>query len=142
MVRKEAQLEFGETIPLLFIFLCALIATPILGTIALFIIRFAFKDRQLTKNIVITILAISILGFIYPFGQLAYAATLTCRACPGSNLRITWDVVVATFKFSAGTLIFGIPCGYLVAFLLIIPATLAIRFVRRNQGADTNQPSA
>ncbi len=135
-------MEFGETIPLFFLTLCLLISAPLVGIIALLVIRFAFKDKQLTKNILYTILAVSLLWFVWPIGQLVYAAILICRECPGASLPSAWQLIGGTLSFSVGTLIFGIPCGFVMAFLFILPATLAVRFFRQRKGGEGKAPSA
>jgi hypothetical protein len=126
-------MEFGETIPLFFIGLCLISTTAIGGTIALVAIYFFFKDKQLAKNIFFTVVAVCAVWFLYPLGQLIYGVILICHYCPESSFQFTWEIVLSTLRLSARSLIFGLPCGYIMAFALVVPIILSIRAIRRKQ---------
>ncbi len=135
-------MEFGELVPLFFLFLCLLVATTLGGTIALVVIRFRVKDRRLAKNIVLAVAAVCAVWFLQPFLQLLYMAFMICRKCPESGFRVTWEVVRSTLEFSARSLICGLPFAYAVAFAIVTPITLAWRSRRNRRDHDLTSPSA
>ena len=136
-------MEFAEPILLLYLVLCLQITAPLFGTVALILIRFALKDRQLTRNILYTVAAVGLAWLLSPIAQLTYGAVFICRECPG----LVFPTVSELIRFMLGSsarllLLFGIPCGFVVAFLVVVPATLVARRLRHPPTGTPNAPSA
>jgi hypothetical protein len=130
-------MDFGTTIPLFFISLCLLFVTWILGTGLVITLIFRVKDRQLTRNVLLTVIAVSTIWFLFPLAQAAYALIRICRDCPDISSFVTFEVLLSTLSFSARTLFFGIPCGYIIAFGLVVPVTLAVRSYKKGRTGES-----
>ena len=135
-------MEFAEPILLLYFVLCLQLTALLFGTVALLVIRFALKDMQLTKNILYTVGAVALLWFLWPIAQFTYGAVLMCRERPGLVFPTASDLIRSMLGFSARLLTFGIPCGFIVAFLVVVPATLVARRLRHPPAGTPNAPSA
>ena len=124
-------MEFGEPLLLLYLILCLQVTAPLFGTVALIVIRFAMKDRQLTRNILYTVAAVGLVWFLWPIAQLIYGAVFICRECPGLVFPTASELILFMLGSSARLLLlFGIPCGFVAAFLVVVPATLVARRLR------------
>ena len=134
-------MEFGTLIPLFYMTMCAIIAIWVVGTGLVVALVFRVKNQQLTRNVLLTVAVISTIWFLYPLALSAYRLLLMCRYCPEDNFRITSGVFLSTLEFSTSTLFFSVPCGYLIAFGLVAPVTLAIR-ARQERKTANPVPSA
>jgi len=133
-------LEFGNAIPLFFLTLCCAVTTPIIGVVALVYIRFSLKDTQLAKAILLSVLIVSLLWFAYPIVQLLVATTLIPSDCPGTEFRITPDILGMTLRYASGLLIPGVVSGFLLAFVVVTPITLLVRHLRSRSNMNDQAP--
>jgi hypothetical protein len=133
-------LEFGEIFFLDLLGLCCVNAILIIGIIGLILIRFSLKDRQLARNILITVLVVSFCWFIFPLFQLVYVAIAICKSCPDSVFRIDGEIILMSLRWGIYLLIPGIVSGFLVAFILVVPITLFVRYYRRKKRVIINNP--
>jgi len=129
-------MEFGNTIPLFFITICLLFLIVLGGTVLLLVILFGIKDRKLTRNVLLTLVAVCGAWFLFPLVGLAYGAIAACWYCPEENFHITRDIFLSTLGYSVRTLLISIPCGYVIAFGLVLPVTLLARAFRRKEQPD------
>lgn len=129
-------MEFGNTIPLFFITICLLFLIVLSGTILLLVIIFGIKDRKLTKNVLLTMAAVCGVWSLLPLVGLVYEAIAVCWSCPEETFHITWDIFLSALGYSARTLFISIPCGYVIAFGLVLPVTLVLRAFRHNEQPD------
>ena len=129
-------MEFGNTIPLFFITLCLLFLIVIGGTVLFLVILFGIKDRELTRNILLTMAAVCSVWFFLPLIGLIYGTIAVCWYCPEENLHITWDIFLSTLGYSVRTLFISIPCGYIMAFGLVLPVTFLVRAFRHKEQPD------
>lgn len=113
-----------------------MIGTPILGTVALIVIRFSINDRQLAKNIFLSVVIISLLWFLYPFIDLLIGTILSCTTCPESTFKLTQEVIFSSFVYAVRSLIPGVACGFVFAFFIVVPITLLFRQLRRKSDTD------
>ncbi len=123
-------MEFGTAIPLFYLTLCCVLATPIVGLFGTIFIRFSLEDIQLARNIILTVLAVCLLWFLFPFIQVLVAAFMICRTCPDDVFRLTSEMLAATLRFATGLLIPGLATGVLLAFIVVLPVTLLVRRFR------------
>ena len=131
-------MEFGNTIPLFFITICLLFLIVIGGTVLFFVIIFRIRDRKLTRNILLTMAAVCGIWFLLPLVGLVYGTIAVCWYCPESNFHITWNIFLSTLGYSMRTLFISIPCGYVIAFGLVLPVTYLGRAFRRNEQHDSS----
>ena len=125
-------MEFGATIPLFFMGLCFCILTPLIGSALLLFIRFSSRDIVLARNIFITVLIVCLLWFVFPMGQLIYAAIAICRECPDSDFRLTGEIFLSTVSYAFRlALMPGTASGFLFAFFVVAPATMIVRRSRK-----------
>jgi hypothetical protein len=129
-------MEFGNTIPLFFITICLLFLIVLGGTVLLLVIIFGNKDRKLTRNVLLTLAAVCGAWFLLPLVGLVYGAIAVCWYCPEENFHITWDIFLSTLGYSVRTLFISIPCGYVIAFGLVLPVTFLIRAFSRKEQSD------
>lgn len=129
-------MEFGNTIPLFFITICLLFLIVISGTVLLLVILFKIKDRRLTRNILLTMAVVCGTWFLFPLVGLVYGAIAVCWYCPEENFYLTWDIFLSTLGYSVRTLFISVPCGYVIAFGLVLPVTFLIRAFSRKEQTD------
>lgn len=129
-------MEFGNTIPLFFITICLLFLIVIGGTVLLIFILFKVKESSLTRNILLTMVAVCGTWFLFPFVGFVYGAIAVCWYCPEENFHLTWDIFLSTLGYSVRTLFISIPCGYIIAFGLVLPVTFLIRAFSRKEQPD------
>ena len=122
-------MEFGTLIPLYFLGLGCFIVTPIVGFIILAFIR--LEDKPLARNILITVLGIASVAFLYPILGLILELIYIPLCCPESaNLLTSKALLVmisATLKAGLFPIIPSLTIGFLIAFIVIVPATLVVR---------------
>ena len=134
-------MEFGALIPLFYMTLCCLIVAPFAGIAALAFIRFSLRDITLAKYILATVLFICLIWFLFPFGQLLFAAIQICRECPESTFLSTKEILTGTFKYAVYlALLPGTTSGFILAFLIVAPTTILIRKIRsgKEEGSATS----
>lgn len=82
-------MEFGNTIPLFFITICLLFLIVIGGTVLLIFILFKVKESSLTRNILLTMVAVCGTWFLFPLVGFVYGAIAVCWYCPEENFHLT-----------------------------------------------------
>jgi hypothetical protein len=129
-------MEFGDTIPLFFITVCCLGVIPVIGFTLLAVIRFNLKDKQLSKNILITIICTGILSILFPIFEMLWPLTTFNQNC-GCKIpfELPPEIVRSQFVYALkGAVLFiypGIAVGFILAFALTLPITLGVRFFRK-----------
>ena len=127
-------MEFGALIPLWYMTMCCFVVTPLAGLAALAFIRFSLRDIALSKYILATVFLVCLIWFLFPFGQLLYAAIQICRHCPDSTFLPTREILASTFTYAAGlVLIPGTASGFILAFLIVVPTTILVRKSRKKK---------
>jgi hypothetical protein len=139
-------MEFGTAIPLAIMTVCCIGIIPIIGSILLAIVRFSFKDKQLTKNILFTVIGVGLASFIFPILQLAWVFIIVPQNCDcETSLVITPEIITEMFLLLVqyGTvLIFpGIALGFIFAFCVTLPITLVVRYLARRRPHAPNTGS-
>jgi hypothetical protein len=125
-------MEFGETIPLFFMTVCCIAVIPIIGFILLALIRFRLRDRQLAKNILLTVLGVGFLSFLLPILQLIWALVLITQDCGCETSfeltpKILTEMFLSSVQFGAFLIYPGIAFGFLIAYCSVLPITLVVR---------------
>lgn len=130
-------MEMAESLALFVIIVVVLIITPITGFALLAIIRFLFKDRQLTKNILITIILLAIIAFLYPVGEVIYSVILIrfCRPECSHLWESFWSAAMLkeTIGFSFRLAIVSLTPGFIISYLFTVPITLLVRAINKRE---------
>jgi len=129
-------MEFGNTIPLTILAMCCLFTVPFAGTVITIFIWFSLKDRLLARNIIVTVLTFGFLAFVFPWLQLIWYIPLIfqmpcCKSVVEFTPRMLLEMVSLLLRYGIGLIIPGVWLGFLVAFFIVLPFTLVIRHIKK-----------
>lgn len=112
-----------------------LVVIIILGFVLLACIRYGLQDKKLARNIVITIVVLTLIPLLYRafafVGSLLYVLIYQSELMQPTSLQTFMEGIL---EMAMETLILMIPMlaiGFLIAFLVVVPVTLRSRRVNK-----------
>ncbi|HLO18358.1 MAG TPA: hypothetical protein VK206_26230 [Anaerolineales bacterium] len=85
------------------------------------------SDKQLARNILITIVGIALVAFLYPILGLILELIYIPESANLLTSKAFLEMISATLKDALFLIIPSLTIGFLTAFIVVVPVTLLIR---------------
>ena len=111
-----------------------------IGIIAFLLARTRKKDRQLSRNVLITIVLVCIIWFSVPLILTIVDLIPEFRESPATAISTVPAVLLLALNYSIVYLIPGAISGLVLAFAIVAPVTLLVRRFRPSMQVEDPSP--